>query len=140
MYHCLNALQGDFTVTGEFTEQTVNHHILGRWARNVNCVLPQEMGFLWLNGLLIFHFCYYLNWKTAIRRDEGSFHDQDQNGVQTSPPSQCQGIHISKPVFKIAILEWLYSCTWHCIYDSDDNFYSIQEGANFINVYVVHYK
>jgi hypothetical protein len=43
MYHCLNALQGDLTVTGELTEQTVNHHILGRCTRNVNCVLPQEM-------------------------------------------------------------------------------------------------
>ncbi len=27
-------------------------------------------------------------------------HDQDQNGVQTSPPSQCQGIHIWPLLFQ----------------------------------------
>jgi hypothetical protein len=44
----------DSAATGEFTEQTVNHHILGRWARNVNCVLPQEMGFFMVEWIAHF--------------------------------------------------------------------------------------
>ncbi len=32
-------------------------------------------------------------------------HDQDQNGVQTAPPSQCQGIHIWPLLFQNQFLK-----------------------------------
>ncbi len=75
---------------------------------------------LWLNGLLISHFCYYLNWKTAIRRDEGSWSRSKwcTNITTITMPRNTQlATTFSKPVFKIAILEWVCGFFFCCSAD-----------------------